>query len=483
MSPVERSRLAQEAAVFADRQPFAEALLVGLGLSGVRGLLLFLGSYEEPENGPVAQLLAAAFSVVAPSGEPGNPLDEVLSAGYVRSDNGFAPSDLIALGMGAVLGAAAATGRALRPAVLVSWGRQLVARDRAQGVPLLAVVAPRADGTRPTDPLQLIVAALADAGHAPATELLTTPGAWDVLLGRMWTDGGEALDRILDQAVSMPGERGAAAIRSGLVALGSGLADGDPIDWTVNIPTASALTPRLAQVLAARIEVVVDALGVGVDGQLTDEQAAVLRGLGYLTLDRAAAAQVQAALLDWARIHPGTVDGMVRAAPSPAVAVPSAYLAVEQYGQRLAYAMHGYIAKHVAEGKKSIWDGTLGLAIALTFGKVGTVLSGVEPAITRFLGVDGSWSNGRDHGLVFTSAQAAELAVASPLASEPSPAVARQVSGAFDRTLSAMHVPAPPVQPPDLKGLLDLGNVLMDLRQKLNEVHEDLPEVLRRLPK
>jgi hypothetical protein len=232
------------------------------------------------------------------------------------------------------------------------------------------------------------------------------------------------------------------------VALGAGLADGDPHDWTVSIRTASAVAPALARALAAHVEVATEALRVGVDGQVGGGRADVLRGLGYLTLDRAAAAQVERALLAWARVQPGTVDGSDPSSPLAVVAIPSAYLAVEQYGQRLAYAMHGFEEKIAAEGKQLIWNATVGVLVNVLPGRAGLVGGAAEAWLSDLLRTDGTWVNGPDRGLVFDRAQAADAAL---VAWRPgrgySGALARQAADAFDRTRAALPAPLPPKSP------------------------------------
>jgi hypothetical protein len=468
LTPEQREARAEGVADFSGMQAFADAFLVGLGADGVAGLLGFLGYNALTSTSAVARLLASAFAAAGPGGGPGDPLGEVVAAVYVRADDGYGASDVVAAGMAAVLAASASIGRTLRPDVLVEWGRQMLARERAQGLPA---------GGGAMDPLALVAQGLADVGGSgPALALLGAPRAWDTLLARFWTDGAVALGNLIDVAASGPGEDGAAVVRSGLEALGAGLADGDPVDWTVSPLTAAAVAPALGRAVAAHVEVAADALGVGVDGRMTAVRGRVLRGLGYLTLDRGAAAAVESALSSWARVRPGTLDGTSPLHPLPAVAVPSAYLAVEEYGQRLSYAMHGFDERRAAEGKQALWDGTIGLAVGLVPGRGGIVGGVLEGYAAIALGTDGTWDNGPDRGMVFDRSKAAGAALTNlpPESAVAAGAVARQAAAAFDRTLRALQVPEPPTSP-ESDWLAPIQDAMGPLRRDLADARGLIP--------
>jgi hypothetical protein len=215
----------------------------------------------------------------------------------------------------------------------------------------------------------------------------------------------------------------------------------------VNRPTVAAVAPALGEALAAHVAVAADALGVGVDGRLTEGRGDVLRGLGYLTLDRGAAAAVGDALHGWARVQPVALAGTSPSFPLPAVAVPSAYLAVQQYGQRLAYALHGYEEKEAAENRQAGWDCTIGLVVNLVSGRPGVGAGVIEGYAAILFGADGTWDNGADRGLVFDRGDAADAALAGLPPDRAAEAVTRQARAAYDRAAAALGLPRPPTSP------------------------------------
>lgn len=457
LTTVERETLAAAAAEFAGSRAFATGLLAALGRAGVAGLLRFIGLNEEGRIGPVARLLASALSAGRAAGRSGDSghsgdnvdsVDEVLvTTGLTAADrNGDA--DLLARGMAAVLSAGTAAGHRLQSDVVVNWGRQLIACESAWAREV-GSVALAGGGSPPPDPLTLVVRSLADERDTAAVlSLFGAPRAWDVLLGRFWSDGGAALSDAVDLVAAAPGESGGAVVRSGLVALGAGLSDGDPRDWTVRPRTAAAVAPALARAVAAHVDVATDALEVGIDGRLGGGRGDVLRGLGYVTLDRGAAAQVERALLAWARVQPRALDGMSSTGPLAAVAILSAYLAVEQYGQRLAYAMHGFDEQHAAEGRQALWNYTIGLVVDALPGWGGVVGGVAAGGLSILLRTDGTWANGPDRGLVFDRRDAANLVVrAVPGEAGVEAELGRQAAAAFSRSQAALGVPLPPASP------------------------------------
>ena len=54
--------------------------------------------------------------------------------------------------------------------------------------------------------------------------------------------------------------------------------------------------------------------------------------------------------------QPPDLAGGVAPSPLPAVAVPAAYLAVQEYGQRLAYALDGFEFQEEAENRECVWN-------------------------------------------------------------------------------------------------------------------------------
>jgi hypothetical protein len=175
----------------------------------------------------------------------------------------------------------------------------------------------------------------------------------------------------------------------------------------------------------------------------------VLRGLGYLTVDRAAAAAVQQALRGWVTVQPGELGTPGAPAPLPGVAVPAAYLAVQQYGQRLAYALHGFEAREIAENRELWWHLSVDSIVNLIPGPWGVGAGVVAGYLAIWMNMDGTWENGVDRGLVFDRADAAAEALAQlpPDRSADVVTVARQARAAFDRTARALGLPRPPTSP------------------------------------
>jgi hypothetical protein len=318
----------------------------------------------------------------------------------------------------------------------------------------------------------VVVEALVRGGDGgAAASFLTGPHAWDVLLGRAWGDDGEALARLVERAGAHPGEVGDRAVRQGLAALGSGLEDGDPHDWTVDRDTAAAVMPALGSALAAHVAVAAHALLSVADGDVGEPGGDVLRGLGYLTIDRDAASVVSGALYDWTLEQPTALAGTGPQSPLPAVAVPSAYIAVEQYGQRLAHALRGFEEQAAARSREAIWN--LFVALPLTFvrGPWGVGFGAVEGYAATAFGVDGSWDNGPDRGLVLDREDAADAVPGTRAPADPDAvAAARQAHAIYDATLRALGIPRPP-QPSDMDVLapaLDgLGGLVNERRPTL----------------
>jgi hypothetical protein len=320
-------------------------------------------------------------------------------------------------------------------------------------------------GSEGMDPTALAVGVLAGRSDvAVSTALLADPRIWEALLSRLWGDAGAAVGEIVFQAGAEPGGAGDHAVRTGLEVVGAGLAADDPSEWTVNRDTVAAIAPALGAAVAAHVSVAVEALQVGIDGRLTGGRTDVLRGLGYLTLDRAAAAAVEQALHGWALVQPDGLDGTGTLAPLPAIAVPSAYLAVQQFGQRLAHELNGLEARETAENRKEWWNLTVGLYTQLIPGYLGIAAGVLEGALAIQLDMDGTWETGPDRGLVFDreDAAAAALAQLPPDRAADAGAVVGQAAAAFDRTARALGSPRPPTSPPAdlaeplLGGLMDL---------------------------
>jgi hypothetical protein len=359
----------------------------------------------------------------------------------------------VALGMASVLVAGGASGP--RSETVVRWARQLLAREQVQGHGLIGARAvdrahPLYDSVVPGDPMQIVAERLTD-DPAWAAALLGDRQVWDGLLSRPWDDDAGALSQLVARAGTAHGAAGREAVRSGLEALGAGLtAEGDPADWTVRQETAAAVARALGEGVAGHVSVATDVLQAGVEGGLSGRADDILRGLGYLTLDRDAAGAVETALLDWARVQPIALEGTGPDSSPPAVAVPAAYVAVQEYGQRLAHAIRGFQAQAAAEQAETEWNWTWGLLANLVLGRLGPLAGVAEGYGAIFAGADGTWENGIDHGLRFDREAAAGLVLAElgPDRVAAAPEAAGQASVAYDRTAEALGSPTPPTSPP-----------------------------------
>ena len=456
MTPAEREALGESALVLAPEAAFGTALVIRLGAEGVAALLASLSYDEAGPRTAVAQVLAAALGSATISAERNDPVERVLTATYVHPGN-EGPSDDIASGMAAVLAAATPGLRGgLRLDTVASWGRQLLRRERAQGVvPGAGALPPGAD-PETTDPVVLVVDALAAAGAAaPAATLLGGRTAWDALLARRWGDGGTALAELVTLGATAPGEAGAVVVRAGLQALGTGLTDdGDPAGWTVNKATAATVSGALGAGITTHVTVATEVIEGADEAERDEGSRDTVRGLAYLTLDRATAAAVGRALGSWAAARPLDLDASSPAAPLPALAVPAGFLALREYGQRLAHSLRAFELEDVAEDRQFIWQVFSSLLTNLP-DKAGDVLGVMDVFATRLLGTDGSWEIGPDRGLRFDREDAADAALERfGVSTGHAPAevvdeIVRQSRAAFDRVSRAVGVPEEPV-PPDV---------------------------------
>ncbi len=232
-----------------------------------------------------------------------------------------------------------------------------------------------------SDPAALAVGLLVEAGRPePAAALLSEAAVWQTMLSRFWADGGAALGDLITVASQAVGASGDEAVRTGLAVIGAGLFEGDPSDWTVSRRTVATVAPALGEAVAAHIDVAVEALWVGVDDSRRLGASDALRGLGYLTVDRAAAGAVDGALGEWADRERATGAGSGPTSPAPVVT--SAYLATQEYGQRMAYALDTYEAQEAAALREAGWDWTGGLgpgSVAGARGIAGGIAGGALP--------------------------------------------------------------------------------------------------------
>ena len=444
LPPRERNALARQALALAASPVFAEALLVALGPAGTAVVLRDLGAAVLGPDSPAAEVVATAFgAAVAPDQE----LEAVLTASYLELVGPGRDRDLVMYGMAAVL-AAGTTLRSggLQQRTVVGWGKQIVAHEHA----LLAVAGGREYPSTgaPADAPAEVLGALDDLGSpSAAAAVLSEDAAWSLLLGRPWADGGAALAEVAALAGADDGSDGERATRQGLEALGHGLADGDPDGWTVDRDTAAAVSPALAGAAAQHVTVLTGGLGLGVDGDLPGRAGDLLRGLGYLTLDDDAARTVRTALTDHVRTLPVPTDLGCDPVPPPVVVIPSAFLAVREYGQRLAHALHGFEAQAEAERDARTWNMTMGVLAEIPkrspAAPAATILEGYGAMAT---GNDGWWDNGRDEGLRFVAddAVAAVLRLAPAAGEDMRAALSGSARSVFDRTGDALGDPRPP---------------------------------------
>jgi hypothetical protein len=437
----------RRAAAYAAEPPFATAFVGALGVDGIETLLLALGRNDFGPSSPVARVLAAGLGAAAPAAGPHDPIRAVLTHVYVGSEGHVGEADVAAAGMAALLTAATPGGRGgLRLETVAEWGRQLLRRERAQGVFAGAGAVPADWAPDAFDPAALVIDVLAAGGdQRAAAALLADEESWDVLLSRRWADDGASFAAVVALAGAEVGPVGAASVVAGLRALAGGLDDGDSTDRTVNDGTAARMALPLAMGLSAHTEVLIDSLSeAAADGTVGSETGDVLRGLSFLTLDRAAAERVQKVLTAW------TLQQQAAETALPAVAVPAAYLAVREYGQRLPHALRAFAEQESANDRKWLWDsGTAPLQLIQK--TVGRVVGLVEPFAAKLLGADGSWDAGEDEGLVFDRGDAVAAAVAQARSSgRADPATigeaAREARTAFDRTarvLGSMKTPTP----------------------------------------
>jgi hypothetical protein len=461
-TPESKSQAASDAAVYASCPAFATALFAALRVEGVSYVLRDMGRGDTyTSDSPVAPVLAAAFGAADLGDSIGGPAQRVLDAEYVRPEDGFEKVRDVATGLAMVLAAGGtmpAGGVSTR--TVASWSRQFLLWENQQGDRIgtrSAAWAPEAG-----DPTSLAISILAERGDpGVSAALLDDSVVWKAALRRRYDDGGEALGELIAQAGQEGGERGDRVLLMGLATAGAGLAGDDPMAWTVNRQTLAGIAPGFAAALSAHIDVAVGALEVGVDGHLHRSQPDILAGLGYLTLDRGAAAAIEQALSAWTGPRPDALRSTGLAAPLKAAAVLGAFVAVEEFAQRTDHAMDALEDQALAQAKKALWDHSVAVLperLPKQWGIVGGVVTDYGAIL---LDTDGTWDDRPDRGLIFHRADAAALArkVLGPREVGDVRAVVLDATAAFDRTAAALPVrPAPRSPTADLAGpLMDLG--------------------------
>jgi hypothetical protein len=481
-TPEEKSEAAAGAAAFGDSPAFAGALLAALGSVGVRYVLTDLGRGDTyAKDSPGARVLAAAFGAAVPGSEADNdPVARVLGAEYVRPEDDFATTRNVATGLAMVLAAGnSAPSDAVGTPTAAAWGRQFLLWERENHEPIGTRSPIRAPEVG--DPSGLAISILAARGDPRVSAaFLDDTTVWQAALSRPYDDGGAALGQVIAHAGEEPGTRGDRVLRMGLATAGAGLAGDDPYAWTVNRHTLAGASRGLGEAVSQHIDVAVEALKVGVDVHRMRSQADVLAGLGYVTLDREAAARVEQALSAWAQVRPEALVGTDRGAALPGAAVLGAavlgaavlgaYVAVQEFAQRTNHAMDALEDQAEALAKQALETYTWGLIPTVLQNRAGMVLGTLETIKAMALHLDGTWIDRPDNGLVFGRTDAAALArtVIPTEGTGGERAVLRQARAAYRRTAAVMPVREAAMSPtPDL-GSLGLG-AAVDLAAELIE--------------
>lgn len=428
-------------APYAGTPAFAVALAAQLGADGLTFLLSLLGSGTGTgEGAELAILLAGALTAAGPAavGAAGAVPAGGHTAALLDPGDPDAGADVVAIGMGVVL-AVPGAGAGLA----ASWGRAVLERERVQG----AGAVDRTTSTLP-DPVEAALRVLARAADgAAAAELLSTPAAWAAALARSWPDGGADLAAVI--GLSAVGTGGAGAARAVLQALGEGLAPGSVGTATADRGTLAAVGDAVGGLVATHVGGVVTSLELAATGGGLDAaEVAGLRGLGLLVsqpgLDGVVTGALSAALRTGEAGAPAEVAG--------------AYVAVQEYGQRVSHALacarelaDAVDRQFLAEEVKLAFD-------AVTWGRGADVAEvGLDVLAWQF-GADGAVALPEDVGAVHTAASAARFAeqVLAPAHPDVPAADRGTAAGArtgFRRTSGVLGVP--PVPDPSSLGLID----------------------------
>ena len=442
-TPEEMNALAADAAVFAGSPAFAGAFLAGLGAGGVELLLIALGMNRFGPPGPLADLLAAALRAVGPA-PASRAAAEVVTARYVDPDDVGPLAGYTAAGMAAVLSAGARHGQ-VPAATVASWTRQLFVREHRMQTPTGIGQPPPGWPQGAGDPAAYALTVLADQGDpAAAASLLSSEDVWVAVVARAWW-GHPAAAEVVALAGRADGGAARVALGLGLEVLGAGLADAHPDDWTANRDTVAALAGPLGVGLTAHVDVVAEPLAAAATGTAGTRDADRLRGLGLVALDDAGAAGIAQALA-------GRLDGWTAPAPDPAelllsgAEVIGAFVAVQQYGQRLDHALDGFELQARAERAELAWN-VLTLPLELLSGPVGTALGVLAGFTAIALDADGTWDEPPGPGRVLDRADAARAATTAPSPAALWPAAAERAVAAYERTTELLGRPRAPRSP------------------------------------
>ncbi|MCZ2827963.1 hypothetical protein O2W14_03820 [Modestobacter sp. VKM Ac-2986] len=411
---------------------FADALLGRLGQDGVTWLLTLLGNRTVvAEREPLAGLLAAAVGAAG----PGSRAAEVLAGVRIDPADPDGTPDVVAVGAGTVLSAVAAGGRAAGAVgSAAAWGRQVLAREAAQD----ATAVERTTATMP-DPVAAALAVLADAGDpAAAAGLLADAGSWTTLLARRWPDGAAGdLAAVVDLAARAPGAPQAAG--AALQALGQGLRPGTADQVLVDDVTLTAVGGAVAGLVAGQVHVVLPVLraaaGAVAEG-VDDATDTVLRGLGHLLADEARVRTVGAA-----------VGAALAAGPGGPAAgeVAGGFVAVEEYGQRIAHVLAWSREHERAIDREIVWTMAVTGPTQLVRGLTGAVVGELAGAAQERLGFDGTVDVGPDTGATYAAWDARRWAGAAlGSAGGDSPEVGTAAEAGFARATELLGRPVPP---------------------------------------
>jgi hypothetical protein len=218
----------------------------------------------------------------------------------------------------------------------------------------------------------------------------------------------------------------------------------------VDRDVVAAVSPALGGAVAVHVGVAADALASVASEGGGEDTGGVLKGLGYVTVDRQAAAVVERALTDWAEAQPHDLAGSSRAEPLAAVAVPAAFLAVQEHGQRLTYALDGFELQEEARSREAWWNLTAGLLLEgisyLPVKPVAIVADVVGAYAPVLLDMDGTFEQGPDRGLRYSAdvAGANALVTLPPELSARADAVQAQSEASYRRAAGRLGAPVAP---------------------------------------
>ena len=385
--PEDVDALLREELPFADHPRYAAAFLHAM--DGERAPALLAGTWVGTWTGTrfpemLGRILSGLDRDAAVPGWLPTLLDDSAEGGMLPGVTG---------GLAAALVDARRRGRAgPPPALAAAWAGSLIAVERTTGAPVDLGVPPRGADPATIDPLALVLdTLLRQQAVVETAELLRSPEAWAGVLGRGWDDGGALVDELVHMVAEAPADAARPALRSALVAVGTGLEDSDPVDWPIDQAVLARAAPSLTTAISRHVEVVRAALAVAARGARPRQVVAALRGLSVvLGLHEEAEEAIADALLRiGGRSSPGG-SGIADAAAS-AVVVTTALAAVAAHGSDLVAAMGEFREKRRAEDRAALWDVTAGIPFTLLgfVPRAGVVAGVAEAVVTRVLRTNG----------------------------------------------------------------------------------------------